>query len=293
MADNFEALDIVINNAAQTIWRPPVYYAPLRQLEADLTVPPAIEARIHRQAPASSAHPLSIGGPTSTAEAATASTATADGARSGGGDGNDDEVEDIVLERGSASDSRLFPADRFEDYGVPVDLRPSNTWSSKLEDVPTVELAEVHAVNALAPFIINRNLTPLLRRSTFADRYVVNVSAMEGKFTYGASKKRPFHPHTNMAKAALNMLTRTAAAELLSSDRIAVNAVDTGWVTEESPRPGAAADPLRIPLDEVDGAARVLDPVFGWVAAAGSSSSAAVASPPAGRLYKDYEEALW
>ena len=89
------------------------------------------------------------------------------------------------------------------------------------------------------------------------------------------------------------MLTRTTAAELLSSDRIAVNAVDTGWVTEESPRPGAAADPLRIPLDEVDGAARVLDPVFGWVAAAGSSSSAAVASPPAGRLYKDYEEALW
>jgi NAD(P)-dependent dehydrogenase (short-subunit alcohol dehydrogenase family) len=43
------------------------------------------------------------------------------------------------------------------------------------------------------------------------DKFIVNVSAMEGKFY---RYKTPNHPHTNMGKAALNMLTRTSAADL-------------------------------------------------------------------------------
>ena len=93
--------------------------------------------------------------------------------------------------------------------------------------------------------------------------YVVNVSAMEGQFG-GRRYKGAGHPHTNMAKAALNMLTRTSAGEMFETDKILMTAVDTGWITDERPH----ADKLRIaaegwhaPLDLVDGAARVYDPV--------------------------------
>lgn len=48
-------------------------------------------------------------------------------------------------------------------------------------------------------------------QSPAEDRYIVNVSAMEGQF-YRKNKSSK-HPHTNMAKAALNMMTRTCANE--------------------------------------------------------------------------------
>ena len=92
-------------------------------------------------------------------------------------------------------------------------------------------------------------------------KYVVNVSAMEGVFSRGY--KGAGHPHTNMAKAALNMLTRTSAAELLA-DRILMTSVDTGWITDERPHPTKlrlAEEGFHAPLDLVDGAARVYDPI--------------------------------
>ena len=69
-------------------------------------------------------------------------------------------------------------------------------------------MLEVQLVNSVAPFVLNSRLKPLLMRSPFARRFIVNVSAMEGQFR---RHKTVFHPHTNMAKAALNMMTRTSA----------------------------------------------------------------------------------
>jgi NAD(P)-dependent dehydrogenase (short-subunit alcohol dehydrogenase family) len=158
--------------------------------------------------------------------------------------------------------SPYFPPGQFDADGQQVDRRPENSWSAKLGGVDTLEALEVQLVNAVSPFLLCNRLRPLLCRSPFGRRFVVNVSAMEGQF--GRERKTARHPHTNMAKAALNMLTRTSAQDL-REDGIYLTSVDTGWVTDENPFPKAAR--LRedqhffTPLDSVDGAARVYDPV--------------------------------
>ncbi len=160
-------------------------------------------------------------------------------------------------------DEALFPAGSLDADLQQVDLRDKNSWRLSLAEVPAVELLEVHLVNAVAPFLLNARLKPLMTRHPGRDKHIVNVSAMEGQF-YRAFKTDK-HPHTNMAKAALNMLTRTSAPDYVKSG-IHMNAVDTGWVTDEDP--AAIAERKREehrfhpPLDIVDGAARILDPIF-------------------------------
>jgi NAD(P)-dependent dehydrogenase (short-subunit alcohol dehydrogenase family) len=155
-----------------------------------------------------------------------------------------------------------FPLELLDGEGLPLDTRPQNSWTLRLGEVDTIELLEVHLVNAIAPFVLNNHLKPLLLRSPFARRFVVNVSAMEGQFNRAA--KTVFHPHTNMAKAALNMMTRTSAADF-AKDGIYMNSVDTGWITEENPLPKRMriydATGFRPPLDCVDGMARIYDPI--------------------------------
>jgi NAD(P)-dependent dehydrogenase (short-subunit alcohol dehydrogenase family) len=119
----------------------------------------------------------------------------------------------------------------------------------------------VQLCNTTAPFILVSRLRPALAAAAARRTYVVNVSAMEGQF--GRGYKGPGHPHTNMAKAALNMLTRTSAQELLA-DGILMTSVDTGWITDERPHPTRmrlADEGFHAPLDLVDGAARVYDPI--------------------------------
>ena len=119
--------------------------------------------------------------------------------------------------------------------------------------------------NQIAPFLLVSRLRPSLRAAVERGArraYVVNVSAMEGQFS--RRYKGPGHPHTNMAKAALNMLTRTSASELFTTDQILMTAVDTGWITDERPHQtklDIAAEGWHAPLDLVDGAARVYDPI--------------------------------
>jgi NAD(P)-dependent dehydrogenase (short-subunit alcohol dehydrogenase family) len=132
-----------------------------------------------------------------------------------------------------------------------------------LAEVPTAELLEVQLVNAVAPFVLNARLRPLMERVETRDTHVVNVSAMEGQFY--RRFKTDKHPHTNMAKAALNMMTRTSAIDYVHAG-IHMNSVDTGWVTDEDPasiaRMKVAVHRFSPPLDIVDGAARICDPPF-------------------------------
>jgi NAD(P)-dependent dehydrogenase (short-subunit alcohol dehydrogenase family) len=161
-----------------------------------------------------------------------------------------------------------FPAGKTDgnaDLSEQLDLRRDNSWTQKIEEISTPELAEVFAINALAPFVINSKLIPVLKNGASNERrrFVVNVSAMEGKFY---RHKQPTHPHTNMAKAALNMMTRTCAADLARA-HVFMTAVDTGWINDEKPT-GRAVEHARrhafqTPLDEIDAAARILDPVLG------------------------------
>ncbi|MEP7370449.1 MAG: short-chain dehydrogenase, partial [Dermatophilaceae bacterium] len=142
------------------------------------------------------------------------------------------------------------------------DLLAVNSWTQNVQEVDALELLEVQLCNSTAPFILISRLRPSMAASKARRTYVVNVSAMEGQFS--RNYKGPGHPHTNMAKAALNMLTRTSAEEMLETDAILMTAVDTGWITDERPHPTKlrlAEEGFHAPLDLVDGAARVYDPI--------------------------------
>ena len=165
-----------------------------------------------------------------------------------------------------AAQQALFPQGQLDQDLQQVDLREHNSWRMRMHEVPAVELLEVQLVNAVAPFILNARLKPLMMRTPSRDKHIVNVSAVEGQFYRKFKTTR--HPHTNMAKAALNMMTRTAAADY-HADGIHMNAVDTGWVTDEDPVQIAERKVkehrFHPPLDIVDGAARIVDPIIAGV----------------------------
>ena len=150
-----------------------------------------------------------------------------------------------LLDEDHLDPTALFPADRLDADLQQVDLRKMNSWRLQMHEVSTIELLEVHLVNAVAPFVINARLKPLMSGVPTSDKHIVNVSAMEGQFyrTYKSDK----HPHTNMAKASLNMMTRTSAADYVEHG-IHMNSVDTGWVTDEDP--AEHADTINGWLDE-------------------------------------------
>ncbi len=226
-------LDFILNNACQTVRRPPGFYSHLLAAEEGHrnALPPEARDLLARVA---SALPLS---------SAMTQLELAPG----------DEL------RGE----HLFPSGALDADLQQIDRREINSWRLPMAEVPTVELLEVYLVNAVAPFVLNARLKPAMMRNPSGDRHIVNVSAVEGQFY--RSFKTDKHPHTNMAKAALNMMTRTSAADYVR-DGIHMNSVDTGWVTDEDPI--AIADRKRTehgfhpPLDIVDGAARICDPFF-------------------------------
>jgi NAD(P)-dependent dehydrogenase (short-subunit alcohol dehydrogenase family) len=179
----------------------------------------------------------------------------------------------------------MFPSGMLDRDQQQVDLRPVNSWRMTLADVPALELLEVHLVNAVAPCLLASRLKPLMARHPSRDKHIVNVSAMEAQFA--RNKKTDKHPHTNMAKAALNMMTRTSAVDYAQSG-IFMNSVDTGWVTDEDPLHHVArkqeVHDFHPPLDAIDGAARVLDPVF---------TGYAGGDHPWGHFFKDYKSVPW
>jgi NAD(P)-dependent dehydrogenase (short-subunit alcohol dehydrogenase family) len=168
----------------------------------------------------------------------------------------------LALRAGQASLEAHVAGTAIDAGGLLPDLQRTNSWTQTVSEVDPLELLEVQLCNSTAPFLLVSRLRPSLAASPARRSYVVNVSAMEGQFS--RRYKGAGHPHTNMAKAALNMLTRTSAAEMLETDGILMTAVDTGWITDERPHDEKlriAAEGWHAPLDLVDGAARVYDPI--------------------------------
>ena len=163
----------------------------------------------------------------------------------------------------SLSTEEVFPEGKLDADLQQVDLRKTNSWRLKLGEVETLEMIEVQLVNSVAPFVLCSRLSKIMRKDNTGQKHIINVSAMEGKFHRFFKEDR--HPHTNMAKAALNMMTHTSALDL-AKDGIYMNAVDTGWVTDEDPielsKHKEDIHDFQPPLDIVDGAARVMDPLF-------------------------------
>jgi NAD(P)-dependent dehydrogenase (short-subunit alcohol dehydrogenase family) len=276
-------LDALISNACQTVRRPVGFYRHLLDAEArpwkDL---PAAEravleghyecrALLEKPAPEEPAAPRSL--------------ALLDTGSLGVGIRDSAALSQIRMTYDDRTCGReTFPEGRLDADLQQVDLRTQNSWRMTLAEVPTPELLEVLLINAVAPFVLAARLKPLMLRARTREIHVVNVSAMEGIFSRGTKTDR--HPHTNMAKAALNMMTRTSAADY-AQDGIHMNAVDTGWVTDEDPIAHATrkrSEGFEPPLDVVDGAARILDPLF-------SGLNSGVHAW--GQFFKDYKPSSW
>jgi NAD(P)-dependent dehydrogenase (short-subunit alcohol dehydrogenase family) len=252
-----DRLDFIINNACQTVRRPPDFYAHMMAAERAALgdMPEHVRRLVGTEA---SNTELRIPDPGSRVPSpGSTSRAPANGLTTAA------ELSQIALLPEEFTAHRdLFPDGRLDQDLQQVDLRGNNSWRLLLAEVSTVELLEVQLVNAVAPFVFNARLKPLMLRTPERDKHIVNVSAVEGQFYRNFKTTR--HPHTNMAKAALNMMTRTSAADY-HHDGIYMNSVDTGWVTDEDPVEVAmrktAEQRFHPPLDIVDGAARILDPI--------------------------------
>ena len=252
-----DRLDFIVNNACQTVRRPPSFYEHMMAREtASLSEMPApARALLGAYEGLRGAHMVQSDGHALAAPGLLESVAGLTHAA---------ELSQVALlpdDRHDGAD--LFPAGRLDQDLQQIDLRGRNSWRLLMAEVPAVELLEVHLVNAIAPFLLNARLKPLMLRTPERDKHIVNVSAVEGQFYRKFKTTR--HPHTNMAKAALNMMTRTAAADY-EADGIHMNSVDTGWVTDEDPVEIAARKAVEHrfhpPLDIVDGAARIVDPII-------------------------------
>jgi NAD(P)-dependent dehydrogenase (short-subunit alcohol dehydrogenase family) len=283
-----DRLDFIINNACQTVRRPPDFYAHMMAGEtATLSDMPEHVRRLVGNYEGLRGYNL-LAGPAGPGFGIRPST-IAQGVQSAV-EGRDSGLETnpeprfpdpgsripspgithaaelsqvALLPEERTAQKGLFPEGRLDQDLQQVDLRGRNSWRLLLAEVSTVELLEVQLVNAVAPFVFNARLKPLMLRTPERDKHIVNVSAVEGQFYRNFKTTR--HPHTNMAKAALNMMTRTAAADY-HHDGIHMNSVDTGWVTDEDPVEVAARKTseqrFHPPLDIVDGAARILDPII-------------------------------
>ena len=253
LLDSEPSLDILIHNAAQTIRRPPGFYEELVSQEQNPAATLPLEARrlVLQDAP-------------STLAVSDSST---------------------LLPAVLPAVADVLPADALEDNEERADSRTVNSWLLRLDEVSAPEMLEVQLVNSVAPFLLNSRLKALLTRSPFARRFIVNVSAVEGQFR---RHKTVYHPHTNMAKAALNMMTRTSGEDY-ARDGIYMNSVDTGWVTDENPTHRRTRNQEELgffaPLDIIDGMARIYHPI-----AQGINDPA---KPLFGLFLKDYAECPW
>ncbi|MEO6629031.1 MAG: SDR family oxidoreductase [Aquihabitans sp.] len=251
-------LDFIVNNACQTVRRPPDFYRHMMEQETGSLAALPDHARALLGGLDGLRQPDLLGEPGSILESTGLAVA-------GGTAGlTSAEMSQAVLLAEERSDQgHLFPEGRLDQDLQQVDLRGRNSWRLTLAEVSSVELLETQLVNAVAPFVLNARLKPLMLRTPERDKHIVNVSAVEGQFYRRFKTTR--HPHTNMAKAALNMMTRTSAADF-HADGIHMNSVDTGWVSDEDPVEIAerktAEHRFHPPLDIVDGAARIVDPII-------------------------------
>ena len=235
-----KCLDILVNNAAQTIKYTDQYYLPILQSEQKLL-------KIFENNPLLSVNKTD------------------------------------VISKKMLSDAKEIKTE-LNRFGNPIDDRNKNSWNSTLEEISMTEILEVNLINQISPYLLIKELSPLMKKSNFKYKFIINVTSSEGQFSY--DNKTIFHPHTNMTKAALNMLTRTSAKEY-ENYNILMSAVDVGWVStgaKEILRKKQFDEGYIPPLDSVDGASRIMHPIIEAI----ENENLIV-----GKLIKNYKEEIW
>lgn len=280
----YEKLDILINNAAQTVRRPAGFYSHLmpneeRPIEA---LPKFARDLLNDHSECLDELKQLTSGASSNKNM----PVTWHGPEPGIGLRSSAKLSQIPYSFDNTLVAQeVFPEGKLDADLQQVDLRKTNSWRLKLGEIETTEMIEVQLVNSVAPFVLCNRLSEVMKKDQTGQKHIINVSAMEGKFHSFFKEDR--HPHTNMAKAALNMLTHTAAGSL-AKEGIYMNAVDTGWVTDEDPAELAKRKQelhdFQPPLDIVDGAARVMDPLFDGINTGKHWS---------GKFLKDYRPISW
>ncbi len=281
----YNRLDVLINNAAQTVRRPAGFYQHLLANEerSISELPPAVRTVL-------SDHDACL----REIEAISAQVADQNknlpvswhGKQVGIGLSASAKLSQIAytIDHSLTTDD-VFPTGKLDADLQQIDLRKTNSWRLKLGEIHTNEMLEVQLVNSVAPFVLCNRLVHLMKKENTGMKHIINVSAMEGKFHKYHKESR--HPHTNMAKAALNMMTLTSAADFAKYG-IYTNAVDTGWVTDEDPielaKKKEEIHDFQPPLDIVDGAARVMDPLFDGIN---------TEKHWCGKFLKDYKPTSW
>src|SRR5690606_10964213 len=264
IAQQYENLDILINNAAQTVRRPSGFYQHMmKREEMPYESHPSFVANLLQD------HQNCLRDLKALTDEMGSNPnknipVTWHGKEPGIGIRSSAKLSQIPYSFDhSLSASEVFPEGQLDADLQQVDLRKTNSWRLRLGEIETTEMIEVQLVNSIAPFVLCNRLGEIMKKENTGKKHIINVSAMEGKFHRFFKEDR--YSHTNMAKAALNMLTHTAAGSL-AKEGIYINAVDTGWVTDEDPAELAKRKmelhDFQPPLDIVDGAARVMDPLI-------------------------------
>lgn len=272
LIEKYDRLDFIINNACQTIQRPKEYYQHLihhERLTNYSLLPQDQEKILHGNFEFyQGLIPFS----------------------------NQLEHSSSLLALPSIDQHSLQPSIPLDVNNQPIDFRSTNSWTLRLAELSSNEINEVLTINTLAPFILNSKLKVLMadhHPDPDSIKFIINVSAMEGSFS--RANKTDRHPHTNAAKAALNMMTRTSASDYQRSNIYMVS-VDTGWINDENPIEKAMNSMIKrdfqTPLDEEDAAARVLDPIISTYEqiSQGKTSDLHI---PYGCFLKDYTICNW
>ena len=268
--DNFPHVDILINNAAQTIRRTASYYKYLLPIETkDLNKED--DKKIIKNDFVNLQNQLKEG---EKEQNPSKSKTEIKNALISLMDNKSKEYQEILPLSVIASQIRIME-EKSQPHvtvmggdGQPYDFsKGKNSWNFEFDEIPFQEFTEVQIINTWTPYYLCVKLKPLMMQSPFPDKYIVNVTSVEGIFNH---YKRSSHVHTNMAKAALNMFTRTCGS-YLKDIGIYMTCVDTGWVSpmnemnsllDKDKKNSYENEFVNVPLDELDGAMRVLHPII-------------------------------